>query len=517
MWTILGSLAVLTFVVLKFFSRPKKASHPLLKSAKGIPLLGSLDDFKGGLNILRTFVEYPLKYGPFVEVFLLTKRFLLITDVTAAKEILMKRPKKFQRVRALDYSINALKSHASMFTSKGNTWVHIRKSLVPSFSALNITSKIVMVAKEIHSYVLSMKNKLDSVTDDKKKAGSSVAVDMQYEAFSLTVRVITVVAFGLETSHPLVSYYISNQFQQDVKDIFMFQGRVTIYPFPKFFWKNSSNYNLEKAAIAANNRVYDHAKDIISYKRQLIKEGKLTSKSMIDTMITSEYNESDKALTDDEMMVNIRTFYIAGADTTAITLTWIIYYISLNPEVNEKIREEVKNVLFQGQSPDQFLTNEKGMDLVTIFPLMKYCNAVVKEVLRLRSPSHSIALSTVDENETFTLSNGIVIYPDDTVYINQDGIHTNPVIFENPKEFIPERWLENDDKKLFEMESSLLPFGFGPRICPGSGLAIQEVILALAFLTYYFNFALDCPKEEIQRDSAFVATSTKMPIVLSLA
>ena len=62
-----------------------------------------------------------------------------------------------------------------------------------------------------------------------------------------------------------------------------------------------------------------------------------------------------------------------------------------------------------------------------------------------------------------------------------------------------------------------MSFGSGPRICPGMGLAYQEATLALALLAYYFDFRLNCPKEEIKRIPTFVAVPTKMPLILSLA
>ena len=383
-------------------------------------------------------------------------------------------------------------------------WNRIRKATAPSFSHLNIVSKVADIAREINSWVKNMRQ------------DSGAVIDMQKQAFMLTVRVITVYAFGLPTDHELVKYFVSNAFQQDVLKYFAYAGASATFPFPRFFWKYSSLFKLEVEGKESSDRVLDEGKKIINYKRQLVAEGKLTTaQCMIDSMVLNE-SKSEKCLTDEEISINVRGFYIAGADTTAITIMWAAYFFALFPETAEKVRNEAIDCLFRGESPESLFQGQDKKDIdLSVFPRMTYTNAVVKEILRLKSPAHYLSVELEDEKEGATLSNGIRIEPGDRCFINIDGIHSDESIFENPSQFSPDRWLTEDADKLKVMEASYIPFGFGPRICPGMNLAIYESLLALSFFAYSFHFSLNCPPEEIIRIPSFVACANKMPMLLS--
>jgi cytochrome P450 len=494
---------VVLFVVQRYVQNKKKRSHTLIVPVAGNWFLGNLKDLMAD-KFLTTLREFPLKYGPFVELFLFSHRVLLITNIVIAKEALFKRPKKFGRLKALNYAAKTLNAQSSLFYSSGATWNRLRKSCVPSFSHLNIVNKVTDIAREIFSWVKDLKR-------DSNLAKKSI--DMQHEAFLLTTRIITVVAFGLPTDHPLVAYFIGDAFRQDVLKFFAFGAASAGYPFPRFLWKyQASKYKLELDGIDATARIAEEGKKIIDYKRELVKEGKLTtSHCMIDTMVLNEGN-SERALSDIEIIMNVRGFYTAGADTTAIILTWAAYYFALYPEIAERIRREAIELLFCHRSPPEIVENGFGL---AIFKSMVYTNAVLNEILRLKSPSTVHILELEEENDEYQFPNGIKVFSGDRLYLNIDGIQTDPKVFEDPFAFNPDRWLTNDAEKLSEMQNSLIAFGFGPRICPGMGLATHEALLALAIFAYYFNFTLNCPKEDIVRITSFVASANKMPMIIT--
>ncbi|KAF3616222.1 putative cold and drought-regulated protein CORA-like [Capsicum annuum] len=86
---------------------------------------------------------------------------------------------------------------------------------------------------------------------------------------------------------------------------------------------------------------------------------------------------------------------------------------------------------------------------------------------------------------------GYEIPPTTIIYINSWSIARDPEIWKNPKEFIPERFLNNDiDFKREDYE--LIPFGTGRRGCPGITLGIAAIELALSNLLYAFDWELHC-------------------------
>jgi cytochrome P450 len=494
-----------TVALLVTFFRYRKglsssSAHPLVVRAKGHWFFGNVQDFAKE-NFLQTLIEFPLKYGPFVDCFLLSKRLLLITDAEAAREILLKRPKKFGRLKALKYAGEVLKISSSLFYARGNVWNRVRKSCVPSFSHLNVVNKVIVIAKEIMDW-MDTTRAIPNL--------SSKALDMQHESFHITVRIITVVAFGLPTNHPLVAYFLG-PFQQDVIKFFAFTGASAVFPFPRFLWKYSPKYQLEIEGREATARIVSECVNIINYKRQLVAEGQLTkSNCMIDTMVLNE-GSSERALNDDEIVMNVRNFYTAGADTTATTITWGAYFFATIPEIAERVRQEAIDILFRHQAPKSIL---EDFDM-EIFTKMTYTNAVISEILRIRSAASHNSFELEEENDEYQLANGITVRSGDMIYINIDGMQADPKIFEDPFQFNPDRWLTTDTEKLAKMKEVFMPFGFGPRICPGMGLAMHESLLALSMFVYYFRFTLDCPLEEIIRVSSFIAGANKMPLILT--
>jgi cytochrome P450 len=394
-------------------------------------------------------------------------------------------------------------------------WTRVRKSTTPSFSNLNISLKFPSIVNEIYDWMKRLK---EEMTPSKNSAMFVPLFDMKYEAFTLTIRIITVMAFGLSTDDPICAYFFSVEFQNDIIKIFKFMGVSSVWALPRFLWKYSSQYQHELEGLECARRLTKHCQEMINYKRKIIeecqKEGKPLPVSMLDSLLINEHsNTSEKALNDEEVIANVIIFYLGGTDTTSVTISWIPYYFSQHPEIAQKVREEAKSILFHNDDPAKALAS---IDLNRMKEL-KYCSAVVKETLRLVGPAPAVVveLTETEKKVGATLSNGIEIAGNDLIWINIDGIHRDPTIFANPNEFQPERWLTDDPTILSAMESAFIPFGYGTRVCPGMNLALNEVSLAIAFLAYYYDFQLGCELHEITRIANFVAMANQMPIYLN--
>lgn len=116
-------------------------------------LFGNLFDFTPSNCFHKVFHNYPLKYGKFVEFHLLLRRGLLITDKDIAKEILMKRPKHFQRLQGFRYATEKLGLEKALSMTGGDEWSKLRKLLSPSFNILNITTKYSLLVEEMFTWM----------------------------------------------------------------------------------------------------------------------------------------------------------------------------------------------------------------------------------------------------------------------------------------------------------------------------------------------------------------------------
>ncbi|KAK6148276.1 hypothetical protein DH2020_019188 [Rehmannia glutinosa] len=173
--------------------------------------------------------------------------------------------------------------------------------------------------------------------------------------------------------------------------------------------------------------------------------------------------------------LDARDMFAAGTDTTCSALEWAIAELIKNPRVMKILQNEVREVDKRKE--------EIGEDDVEKMPYLK---AVIKESLRLHSP---VPLLIPRESTQDTKIMGYDISAGTRVVINAWAIARDPSLWENPEDFIPERFLGSSiDFRGLHFE--LVPFGSGRRGCPGIAFAMAVDELALAKLVHTFNFAL---------------------------
>ncbi|KAJ8093235.1 hypothetical protein PM082_020721 [Marasmius tenuissimus] len=135
---------------------------------------------------------------------------------------------------------------------------------------------------------------------------------------------------------------------------------------------------------------------------------------------------------------------------------------------------------------DALSEGQMGFEVLEKLP---YLTAVIKESLRL---SHGVAspLPRVVGSSGSTIA-GVTVPPRAVVSSAAYIVHTNPNIFPDPQEFVPERWLDNR-----ELDKYLVAFSKGPRICLGINLAWAELYLIFANIFRRLEFELhDAPEE----------------------
>uniref|UniRef100_M4FDR0 Cytochrome P450 n=1 Tax=Brassica campestris TaxID=3711 RepID=M4FDR0_BRACM len=148
---------------------------------------------------------------------------------------------------------------------------------------------------------------------------------------------------------------------------------------------------------------------------------------------------------------------------------------------------------------------------LTIDHLKGIISLVVKETLRLH-PAAPLLLPR--ETASQIKIQGYNIPPKTLLLVNAWSIGRDPKQWENPEEFIPERFIDcpvDYKGQSFEM----LPFGSGRRICPGIAFGIAAIELGLLNLLYYFDWRLPENKEDMDMEEAgYVTTVKKVPLEL---
>ncbi|KAK7349601.1 hypothetical protein VNO77_07088 [Canavalia gladiata] len=167
--------------------------------------------------------------------------------------------------------------------------------------------------------------------------------------------------------------------------------------------------------------------------------------------------------------------FVAGIDTTSSTIEWTMTELMRNPEKLEKVKEELQQILTKGEQVEESHISK-----------LPFLRAVVKETLRLHPPVPFLLPHKSDVDVELC---GYMVPKSAQIMVNVWGMGRDSTIWENPNEFMPERFLDSEiDFKGKDFE--LIPFGSGRRICPGLPLAYRAVHILLASLLCAYDWKL---------------------------
>lgn len=217
-----------------------------------------------------------------------------------------------------------------------------------------------------------------------------------------------------------------------------------------------------------------HRRDFMHLLLQLKNRGKVTDD---ESIFSKDGEKGDHFLTFNEVAAQCFVFFVAGFETSSTTMTFVLLELARHQEIQDKLREEIKNVIKRNN--DQ-ITYEGIME-------MSYLDKVVNETLRLHSPAPVTGRIC---NATYKVPNtDIIIQKGNKVRISILGIHRDPEYYPDPETFDPERF--NEENKAKRPNFSFLPFGEGPRICIGSRFGLLQTKVGLASIIKNFKVTLN--------------------------
>ena len=186
---------------------------------------------------------------------------------------------------------------------------------------------------------------------------------------------------------------------------------------------------------------------------------------------------------DGEIKDEALTFILAGHETTASLMTWVLYVLMTNESVLQDCREEVDRVLPHGQLP----TSENMSELAVV-------GAVLNETLRLYPPAAYFARDCLREHTIGQGSKYELRVPEgSTIVVNTAALHRRADLWPRPLEFDYTRWMRDPVtglKPKLKHPYAYLPFAAGPRNCIGQNFALLEAKVILALFVQRCNFEL---------------------------
>eukprot|EP00924_Labyrinthula_sp_SR-Ha-C_P009051 augustus_masked-scaffold_2-processed-gene-11.41-mRNA-1 protein AED:0.42 eAED:0.42 QI:0/-1/0/1/-1/1/1/0/433 len=353
--------------------------------------------------------------------------------------------------------------HGSLSPDKGRGWNYQRKTGIKLFTRSSFNGQI---ADVISAKCENLVAKIEAEHEKNPKESFVLKPELYHLAFC----VIGAVGFGLDFEQLEEGEEYQRCFDSILK--LGFTRLFTIgYWLP--FGLGKLIPGVEKNFTETLKKMDDFCKKIAKSKNKLSIAEQQKQNDLLSFFLV---NKSAMQPKDTKVSDIILNFMFAGRDTSSIVMSFAVYFLVVNPDVQEKVYQEIKEKL-----------GEKKPTLED-FKKLKYLDAVVFETMRLNPPVQSDG-KHVQRDDYY---NSAVLFEKGTCCsFDIFSMGRNPRVYENPEQFYPERWVdENREIQTFD-EYEFPVFQGGPRICLGKDLALLEIKSFVVSLFRKFRVRFD--------------------------
>ncbi|CAH0687939.1 unnamed protein product [Spodoptera exigua] len=365
----------------------------------------------------------------------------------------------------------------SVLFLRGNEWKRLRAKISPIFSPNKLRGMFPLIENTAVEFVTRVQdlltqnkmgsNKNGSVKTDGQSNGVkqiSAVVNSEKLVGGYTADAIVPCAFGLKSNvmyneddpfavalHAFYEMSLFNIFEKTMRQfwpafVLFFRMRIIPKKTHEFF------YNIVTTVLRAReNGDQEKRGDFIDMMMALRND---------ETNNNCKKDQEDVEITDMVISANAFIIFLGGFETTSSTLAFLFLELAANQQVQEKMREEIRQVVEKHEGK---ITYELLQELV-------YMEMVIQETLRLYPPFPSIQRMCTKE---YTIPDTNIVVERGTIVLFPTlGIQRDEQYFENASAFIPERWSEGSPQP---PPGVYMPFGDGPRYCIGKRFALIQM------------------------------------------
>jgi cytochrome P450 len=387
-----------------------------------------------------TFLPEAIRtYGDVIGLRFLKFRIYFLNHPDMIEDLLVTQARKFEKGRVL--KANKRLFGKGLLTSEGDFWLRQRRLAQPAFHRARINSYAEAMVQYAEGLVKTWK-------DGEQR-------DIHVEMMGLTLQIVGKTLFGVEVTgevqevgHALEALIELNS---DFRRLMLVPG----------WMPTLTNIRAELAIRRLDKIIY-----------KIIRERRASGEDRGDllSMLLRAQDEDGSHMSDTQLRDEALTIFLAGHETTAVTLSWTWWLLAQHPELEAKLYAELDSVL-NGRTPT-----------LDDLPSLRYTDRVVTESMRLYPPAWGMARMAVEDTEIA----GYKIRKGSGVTVSQWAVHRDPRWFDAPLEFRPERWEGDLAKRLPRF--AYFPFGGGPRQCIGNTFALMETALVLATIAQRIRF-----------------------------
>lgn len=471
--------------------RPAATGTPLrslddLPSPRGLPLIGNMLQIDAP-HFHQQLEQWCRELGPYFLVKIGPRKLFVVGEHEVVAKVMRDRPDGFRRTSRLEDIGLEMGLKPGVFGSNGEAWKRQRRMVMAGFDPAHV--------KGYYPSMLKVAQRLGGRWTH--AAQQEQSIDLQADLMRFTVDTIAGLAFGSEVN-TLESD--ADIIQRHLDKIFPALFKRMMAPVPVWRWvKRAADRELERSMTEVNAAV----DGFIAQARARLKADPALREhpnNLLEAMLVAA-DQPDSGIDDQQVAGNVLTMLLAGEDTTANTIAWMIHLLWRNPEALARATAEVRQAVGRFDQPT--IEQIDGLD---------YLEACAHETMRLKPVAPQLPLQALRDTVV-----GDVKVPAGTVVVNllrRDSVSES--VIADAASFKPERWLgdHGPGQQAQSPKRVSMPFGAGPRICPGRYLALLEMKMAMAVLLGRFDLvAVDTPDgREAQERLSFTMT----PVGLSM-
>ena len=365
---------------------------------------------------------------------------VLTIDPEAVKHILQKHHRAYEKSDIVA-DILAKYLGKGLLTNTGEGWLKQRRLIQPGFHRKRIESLQSLMKIEVD----------DCMTKWMIKAKEGTVIDAYHEMNQLTFRIIAKTLFS-----DSIKEHDLSQLSELISTLQSYIIREVRQPHKRWWFQLSGT-------MARHIQMAQGAREMI---RKIITERKVTQQmpdDLLTMLLETKYEDTGQGMGMDQLIDECLILFVAGHETSANALSWMIYLLGNHPEEYRRLQNATE--------ADQ----------------AKLIRNVIQESMRLYPPAWVVDRISLEDDKVldFKLPKGTVWI----IYIR--GMHRHPDYWEQPDLFLPDRWNNPGLNK-----EAYLPFGAGPRLCIGEHFAMMEMQLILTTIVNRWNIDLITKKVE---------------------
>ena len=445
-----------------------------LPGPRGWPVVGNRLQFEpAGLHL--QLEQWCRDYGLYYKL-RLGGPVLVVAEHAVIAAVLRNRPDVFQRTPRLNQVWTEIGLPPGIFGSNGDAWRRQRRMVMAGFDPAHV--------KRYFPALQQVARRL--ARRWQQAARSSATIDLQGDLMRYTVDTIAGLAFGAEVN-TLESQ--AELIQRHLDEIFPALTRRILAPVPTWrWWRSRRDLDLERSVLAVKLAV-DGFVGAARARLQADPTRREQPPNLLEAMLAAA-DRPDSGIADAQVAGNVVTMLLAGEDTTANTIAWMLELLWRHPAALQRAIDEVRRVVPADQPPSWEQVEQ-----------LDFVEACAHETMRLKPVAPLLPLRTEHAGIV-----GDVQVPAGTIVISlmrHDAV--SDAQLPEAAAFRPERWQSEDCQRARASAATArrvsMPFGAGPRICPGRYLALLEIKVAVATLLSRFEIeSVDTPDGQPARE-----------------